>query len=488
MAQLERVTPESVGISSESLIRFYEEMRQNKLPLHNIILMRHGKVVMQGSWYPYTKDMNHMIYSTSKTVCALAVGFCIQEGRFSMDDHLVDFFPELITGPIHEFNRMRTVRHLLTMTGGETGDASSIDRSYPNWLKTYLNTPPRCKPGTLYGYDNSATHALAAIVQKVSGQMLIDYLRPRLFDPLGITDTVYWEEQMGINTASRGFHCTIEDLAKIGQFVLQRGQWEGKQLLDPDWLDEATAKQVEVTHFTSRTDGNPGYGYQFWRYRDDTIGTKGNGGQNFIVHPKYDMVWAFTANMEDSYGRHSGFMHMAWPLLFGNISDEPLPENPEAYERLRQIERELEMAPPFSMGCRSSMEDVLDGHTYVVVKNSAQIHDITFHKTEKGMKLVFTLGLDSHKWEVDLGYDEWIYQPVPVTNDTGWGRYAWRNENVFEGMVLIKETLGMYTLVFYVDHTNGICVDIYPISWRDMNRSIEVFGMAYCWDGTLPVE
>ena len=217
MSGIERATPESLGIPSENLIRFYRELSINTLPLHHFILMRHGKIATVGSWYPYDKDMNHMVYSTSKTITALAVGWCIEEGRFSLDDHIVDFFPELITGPLHEFNKARTVRDLLTMRGGETGDATSIDRSYPDWLKTYLNTPPRVKPGTLYGYDNSATHALTALVQKVSGQMLIDYLRPRLFDPLGIDGTVYWEEQMGINTGSRGFHCKIEDLAKIAQ-------------------------------------------------------------------------------------------------------------------------------------------------------------------------------------------------------------------------------------------------------------------------------
>lgn len=482
MGELERVTPESVGIPTPNLIRFYREMSINTLPIHHFILMRHGKVVTQGSWHPYTKDMNHMVYSTSKTVTALAVGLCIEEGRFALDDKVTDFFPELITGPLHEFNRTRTVRHLLTMRGGETGDATSIDRSYPNWLKTYLNTPPRVKPGTLYGYDNAATHVLSALIQKTTGQMLIDYLRPRLFDPLGIDETVYWEEQMGVNTGSRGLHCKIEDLAKIGQLVLQRGKWEGKQIIPSQWLDEATAKHAEVTHFTSRIDGNPGYGYKFWQYRDGSYGSRGNGGQNFIVYPKRDVVWAFLANFEDSFGRHAEFMHMAWPILFENVSDTPLPENPCAYRELLEIERGLEIPLPDAIAGRSPKEDVLDNRTYVVAKNSAQVHSISFFKTERGMKFSFSMGVDERVWDFEAYHDGWKFQPLAISNDEGWARYVWRNENIMECVVLLKEVLGSYRMIFYVGDDNSVCVDIYPVGWRDMNRSLELFCMGYCWD------
>ena len=480
MHDFERVTPESVGIHSKTLTRFYKEMEINKYPIHNFILLRHGKLVTQGSWYPYRRDMNHMIYSTSKTVCALAIGFCIQEGLLSMDDRLVDFFPELITGPIHEFNRERTIRTLLTMTGGETGDASSIDRSYPDWLKTYLNTPPRVKPGTLYGYDNSATHALSAVIQKVSGQKLIDYLRPRLFDPLGVSKDCYWEEQMGINTASRGFHCTIEDLAKIGQFCLQMGEWEGRQLIDRRWMEEATSKQVEVTNFTSRHDGNPGYGYKFWLFRDGAYGTKGNGGQNFICYPRYDILWAFTANLEDSYGRHAGFMHMCWPMLFSDISDGPLPEDPEAYAELLETEKDLQINLCDHMDHISPLEERLYGNTYVMAKNASQFHTVRFEKRENGLRLVFTLGIDRHEWVVDADFGHWLYQPVTETNDHGWGQYIWRNDRVMELTLLIRETLGQYQMIFYINDDNSISIDIYPISWRDMNR-LQYFGMGYSW-------
>jgi len=478
MSELSRVSPESLGISSENFEKFYQELAINKLPIHNFIFMRHGKVATLGSWYPYTKEMNHIMYSTSKSLTSLAIGFCMEDGLLSLDDKIVSFFPELITGPLHEFNQMRTIRNLLMMAGGETGDATSIDRSYPNWLKTYLNTPPRVKPGTLYGYDSAGTHTLSAVVQKVTGIKMVDYLQDKLFKPLNI-EHVYWEEQMGINTGSRGFHCKIEDIVKIALLIHQKGMWEGRRLISEKWLEEAIKKQIEVTNFTSFVDGNPGYGYQFWRYRDGSYGSKGHGGQMFIIYPRYDVIWAFQANLEDQFGRLSEFIHIAWNVLFENISESPLPENPAAYHRLLQAEKNLQFPLPEEMEDRSRKEDWINGNKYVITKNEAQIHDLIINKTGKGLEFTFTLGADSHTWQFEAYNQEWNDQYISVTDDQGWARYLWRNENLLECVILLKEKLGSYRIIIYVDDDNSIGIDMYPVGWRDFNR-IKVFGMGYC--------
>lgn len=478
MGELQRATPESLGFSSEVLENFYLEIEKNKMPLHCFTLLRHGKVVTTGCRYPFTKDMNHMMYSTSKTVTSLAVGILIDEGRINLDDKIVDFFPEKITGPLHEYNAMRTVEHLLTMTGGEAGTTESIDRSYPDWVKTYLNTPPRVKPGTLFGYDNSATHVLSAIIQKVSGEKLMDYLTPRLFGPLGI-EGAYWEEQMGVNTASRGFHCSIEDIAKIAQLVLQKGKWNGKQLISKKYLEAATKNRIEVTNF-GNIDGSPGYGYKFWMYRDGAYGGNGVGGQHFIVYPKYDVVWAFTGNFFDYYGNGSAqFMHMAWPLLFDNISEEALPENPEAYERLLEIENRLEMPLPNDIGENLSREKELDGKKYEIVRNKEQFHDLTISKVSDGLKFSFTHGADLKKWEFEASNSDWKKQYIGITNEDGWARYVWRSDRMLECVVLLKENVGSYRIIVYVNDDSSISLEIIPLGWIRDYRQIEIYGMAY---------
>lgn len=483
MGELEMASPESLGIPSENFLEFYRQLSINKLPLHHFIFLRHGKIASMGSWHPYTEQMNHIMYSTSKTVTSLAVGLCVDDGLLNLETHIVDLFPEYITGPLHPFNQMRTVRHLLTMQGGETGDASSIDRSYPNWLKTYLNTPPRVKPGTLYGYDNAGTHTLSAIVQKVTGKKMMDYLNEKLFVPMGIKGA-YWEEQMGINTGSRGFHCKIQDIAKIALLIHQKGSWEGRQLISREWLKEAIESHVEVTHFTSYVDGNPGYGYQFWRYRNGAYGSKGHGGQMFIICPEYDSIWAFQANLEDGYGNLTEVVHLAWPLLFHAVSDGSLPENEPALKELRKTESRLHIPMPDGLDHNDEMENAITGKTYVVAKNNAQIHDLTINKTEKGLSFIFSLGIKEDKWCVEAWRDGWKEQDITVTQDRGWARYVWRNRHVMECVILLREKLGTYHLIIYADDDNSLSIDLYPVGWRDFNR-ISLFGMAYCLGGKI---
>lgn len=479
MNKLVHEIPEKLGISSRILVELYEELEKNCMPIHSMIIMRHGKIATSGYWYPYREDLNHIIYSTSKSITALAVGLCIEEGLFTLDDKLVDFFPDLITGPIHEFTGMRTVRHLLTMTDGQLGDPNkSIDRTYDDWFKAYLNSIPRVKPGTLYGYSNNATIGLSAIIQRVTGMTMMEYLQPRLFDPLGIVG-IYCEEQMGINTGSRGIHCKTEDMAKIGQLILQKGKWNGKQIIPEHWIEEATKKQVEVTNCNLVSDGNPGYGYQWWMYREGAIGTKGNGGQNIIIFPEHDLVFVTTANFEDCYGAHSELTHMALPFVLRSLSDEVLPEDPESYDRLIEKERNLEFSIPKGLSSRSHSEDYFNGKKYTVAKNEAQINDFIINKTYKGLEFSFSIGKDRTLWKFEAGFNEWLPQYISITDDDGWVRYLWRNENIMECIILLKNNLGSYRLVFYCEG-NDMCLDFYPIGWRDFKR-FYVSCMAYHW-------
>lgn len=478
MSKIQRVSPESLGISSSVLVGFYQELKKNKMPLHNFILMRHGKIATLASWAPYTQDIKHIMYSTSKTITALAVGFCIDEGYFELDDRVVDFFPEKIVGPLHAFNKMRTIRHLLTMTGGESGATQSIDRSYPDWLKSYLNTPPRLKPGTLFGYDNLTTHTLGALVQKVTGMKLFDYLRIKLFEPLGI-ESAFWQEQMGINTASRGFHASIIDIAKIGQFILQKGQWEGEQLISREWIEQATKKQVEVTNF-GNIDGNLGYGYQFWMYRDGAFGSYGVGGQHFIVIPKYDVVWAFTGNLFDEHGNGSAqFLHFAWPFLLNSISETSLSENPTAYHALLDIENSLSFPFPSTIDLSVLKKQELIDHVYSISKNSAQINSLSIKQSENGVEYIFNYGVEQKQWIIDASYNSWHPQSISITNDDGWARCGWRTERILECVVLLKEQLGSYYLVVNFESNNEIALEIYSLGWIRDYRKIECYAMGY---------
>lgn len=476
--KLERATPESLGMSSSGLIKMYTEIINNKMPLHQFIVLRKGKVITVGCKKPFTKDSKHMMYSTSKTVTALAVGMCIDEGLFSLDDKIVSFFPDKIVGPLHEYNSMRTVEHLLTMTGGEEGTTESINRDYPDWVKTYLNKQPRIKPGTLFGYDNSATHLLSALIQKVTGMKLIDYLKPRLLDPLGI-EGVYWDEQMGVNTASRGFHASIEDIAKIAQLVLQKGMWKGKQLVSKEWIEKATTKHVEVTNF-GNIDGNPGYGYKFWLYRDGSFGSNGVGGQHFIVYPKYDLIWAFTGNFFDYYGNGSSqFMHMVWPMLLDSINESPLKEDLDTYQRLLEIEKKLELPLPNDVGRNFKLENEISGVKYILAANSEEFHEFDITVISEGLQFKFVYGKENKQFELFAKHKQWVPQTITISEAEGWTNYVWRSKNMLEVVVHLKEHVGSYRIILMFNEDDSVSVEIISLGWIRDYTQINLYAMAY---------
>ena len=460
---LPHATPESLGIPSAALEQFYKEIEVRKMPMHSFMLLRHGKIATQGWWAPHHEDEQHIIYSVSKSFTSIAVGLCIEEGRFTLDSRVVDFFPEKIDFDVHPDVATMTVRNLLTMTSGHH---YATDHSKPDWVKTFLMTPPEYKPGTLFGYDSTATHTLCAIVQKVTGMKMMDYLKPRLFDPLGIEDIYCQECPMGINAGSRGIHCRTLDMAKFGQLVLQKGVWKGKQLIPSHWIEEATKKQVDTSTKGTKIDGNRGYGYQFWRLRDDAFAGIGSGGQLIVMIPSADMVWVSTANLLNDEGDYELIVRLFWATIFPFLSDEPLPENPMAHAALIARAQALQMLLPDGQP-HSPIEPLIDGKCYRFDPNQAQIETISFAQQADGY--VITVHIGGKDWVIHAGRETWIAQHVPVTNDDGWARYTFVDDHTMVCQVQLALKLGTYKFVmaFLGDTLN---VQLRPTGWTDFHR------------------
>ena len=238
---LPRSTPEAEGIRSDAVLRFYEAVsaEADSIAAHAVLVMRHGKVIAEGAWAPYRLDVPHMLYSMSKSVTGTAVGIAVDEGLLSLEERLTDLFPELVTPTQAKVIKNMTVRHLLTMSTGcrfnEIG--SMLDE---NWAKMFLESLPKFEPGTAFEYNSLNTYMLAAILARRTGQTLVDYLRPRLFEPLGI-ERFQWETcPQGVEKGGWGLSLTLEDAAKLGQLYLNRGVWEGKRIFSEAWADAAT--------------------------------------------------------------------------------------------------------------------------------------------------------------------------------------------------------------------------------------------------------
>ncbi len=270
------------------------------MDIHSIMVLHHGKVVAEKWWEGNGSDSLHMMHSVSKSFAATAVGFAVSEGLFALDDKVVSFFPDKAPADNPLMMEM-TVRDLLIMSTGQDPDENDNRRARESedWIWTFMDIKVKDQPGTVFRYNSSATFMLSAIVQKTSGQKLIDYLQPRLFGPLEIEGIKWDENPQGINTGGWGLWLKTGDMAKFGQLFLQNGVWNGEQLLPQGWVEEASSWKISNSDPPQDNDWTQGYCYQMWRCRHNAYRADGAWGQFIVVMPEKDAVVAITAHAQD---------------------------------------------------------------------------------------------------------------------------------------------------------------------------------------------
>lgn len=333
---LPRATPESQGVSSKAIREFIETANLKIDTLHSFMLVRHGHVIAEGWWKPESADKLHVLYSLSKSFCSTAVGLAVSEGKLSVDDLVLKFFPDEAPAKPSDMLMQMRVRDLLTMsTGHETEPKFTATEP---WVKSFLAHPVPRKPGTHFKYNSPATYMQSAIVQKVTGQTVLEYLKPRLFNPLGIENPTWVTSPQGISTGGWGLMVRTEDIAKFGQLYAQKGMWNGKQLIPATWIEQATAKQVSNGTDPSR-DWDQGYGFQFWRCRHGAYRGDGAFGQFCVVLPEQDVVVVITADTKDMQAE----LNLVWDKLLPAFQKAALPANPAEESKLKAALAELKV-------------------------------------------------------------------------------------------------------------------------------------------------
>ena len=319
----DHITPESAGVRGEGIVRFLDDMKAKRLHMHDLMILRHERVIAEASFAPWSKDNLHMLFSLSKSFTSTAVGFAVQDGLLRVEDRLIDFFPELLPAEPCENMKKMTLKHLLTMN---TGHGEEPRWSGDCWEKVFLRSYVEYEPGTHFLYNTFATYMLAAVVQKVTGKKLLAWLREKLMDPLEMSPDIWFEESpSGVATGGFGLNVRAEDIAKLGQFYLQGGKWNGVQLLNEQWIrDASTPWSDNRNHGGDNSDWGAGYGYQFWMCRPEGV-FRGDGafGQYCIVMPKQDMVVAINSGVDDM----GAVMNSLWENLLPCVGDEPLPSS-----------------------------------------------------------------------------------------------------------------------------------------------------------------
>jgi len=334
-AKLPRTTPEAEGVDPAGVLAFLDTVEKKGLGLHSLMLLRHGKVYAEGGWAPYGPAHPHMLYSLSKSFTSTAVGLAIAEGKLTLDDKVTSFFPESLPSKVEANLAAMQVRHLLMMGTGHDTDTTGAVLGSPDgdWVKTFLSLPVQHAPASKFVYNTGATYMLSAIIQKVSGQTTLDYLKPRLFAPLGIQNPTWETCPKGRSTGGFGLSITTEDIARFGQLYLQKGRWDGKQLVPERWVTEATTKHIVNGDPAAASDWTQGYGYQFWRCRHEAFRGDGAFGQFCIVLPQHDAVVALTSGANDL----QGIVNAVWEHLLPALQASRPAAQPALAKRLKQL-------------------------------------------------------------------------------------------------------------------------------------------------------
>ena len=332
-----RATPESQGISSDLFTALLRELDASKdTEMHHFMALRHGKVICECNFAPYPKGMWHITHSMCKSITGMAIGMLIEEGKLKLNENIYDIFSDHMNAFSKIFRPVITVENLLTMTSGVTFNESGIV-SGNDWLGSFLNASVNGKPGTEFQYNSLNTYVLSAIVTKRTGETLTEYLTPRLFGPLGITK-YYWETcPKGITKGGWGLFLCAEDMAKLGQLYLQRGKWNGQQLVSEYWIEISTARHLKTQNDTY------GYGYQLWmEQRPGSFEYNGMLGQNVIIYPDMDMVLVTNAGNKEMFQDciMLNIIRKYFPVNYHPA--DVLPENPLSYSLLKRLCGELE--------------------------------------------------------------------------------------------------------------------------------------------------
>ena len=462
---LPRSSPEIEGVSSKGIINFLDAIAKTNHEMHSIMILRHGKVIAEGWWDPYQPDLKHTLYSLSKSFTSTAVGFAVAEKKLTVNDKVVSFFPDKLPSAVSENLAQLTIRDLLSMSAGQAPDPTGPVAGSDDWVKTFFATPILNKPGSVFLYNSAATYILSAIVQKVTGQKIIDYLTPRLFVPLGINGADWEIDPEGRNVGGWGLRVKTEDIAKFAQLYLQKGKWRGQQILAEAWVEEATTFKIDNAPGMSQerkdsSDWRQGYCYQFWRSRHNSYRGDGAFGQYALILPNEDAVIAITSETMDMQGE----LNLVWKYLLPALRADQASLSMNNAVALKKRLAALKLPVPVQTDSSLHNSQTIE-RKFKIETNSKGIESISFKQMDKAIMMSFKIkGLD-HSF--NFGDGQWIngttemlgpslieaaknhFVGLPASQVTG--AYSWRSKNVLEMQLRYIDSPHTLKMIFSFD-------------------------------------
>ncbi|OOM78792.1 6-aminohexanoate-dimer hydrolase [Clostridium puniceum] len=387
------ITPEKVGVPSKAILKFIKQLEENQVNIHSFFMAIGNEVFAEGYWKPFNKEFQHRMYSVGKSFTSIAIGLLQEEGKLKITDYICDYFLDKIPKDgVHDYIKKTTIKDMLTMRTAHNKTTYKVENNN-DWVESFFTIKPSHYPGTIFSYDTSATHVLSALVERLSGKSLMDYLREKVLNHIDFSkEAKFLKDPMGISQGGSGLICTMRDLAKLTYICMNDGYYRGKQLIPKEYLHQATKKQVD-TFIQPVIDEQQGYGFQFWKSRYNGFTLYGMGGQLSICLPQYKIIFTTTA---DTQGNPTGLQNIYdafWQQIFPFIEKKYTPlKNNELYKPLKNDENYIQLkekidnlsTKPIQGEIVSSYSNKINGKKYILESNSMGIKflKITFDKTE----------------------------------------------------------------------------------------------------------
>lgn len=380
-------TPEQAGIKSENIEKYLEILKSERMATHSIIMAKGDSIFFEKYWKPFDKDFLHRMYSVSKSIVAIAIGFLEQDGKINLDDKIIKYFPEEFENQKDENMRNQTIRHMLMMCTA---------KPYQSWFKAktkdrvrfyFENDLPESRPaGTIFSYDSSATFVLGALVERITGVPFMEYLREKLFDKIGVSKEAYCLKCPGGHSwGDSGVLCKPSDLLKIARFVMNKGRYNGEQILNEKYIEEATANKVFNNYSDINGFSSQGYGYKIWRTYKNSFFFNGMGCQFAVCVPDKDLILIYNSDNQGKESRRHCIIDEFFNIIADNASEIPLPDNKAAQKSLEEKTEDLKLI--CAEGERTnSFEEEINNIWYELNDNPMGISRFRLCFDEKGGK------------------------------------------------------------------------------------------------------
>ncbi len=425
------VMPEAVGVTSKAVIDFLDELDYEDLCMHGFVMVKDRKVFSEGYYTPFHEGFQHRMYSVSKSFTSVAIGLLIEEGKLSLDDKIYDYFSDKLTGEeVHPYIKLTTIRDMLCMATAHKSTTYNQVKS-DDWVKTFFTVSPVRYPGTSFVYDTSSTHVLSALVEKLSNMSLFEYLKSKVLNEIGFSRNSKWLTcPMGICRGGGGLICTLRDLVKFAYVCMNDGQYGGRQLIPRDFIRAATKKQID-TSLRTVIEEQQGYGYKFWRCRNNGFMLYGLGGQMAVCLPDFNFIFAVVgfnhaspANVQSIF---SALWHNILPILKKKHQDM-IAEEPETIQKLADRIARLKVKSVEGVMV-SEIIPFISGNTYSFPSNFMGLKECSFRFNLGEEKGTFSFTKEKGTYEISFGMGNMEVCKFPETDFNCNTSAAWVETN-----------------------------------------------------------